>query len=216
MKLRKNNYNNSHAPEAFHCSSTFSKIFPRSISGVLYVWEPLEDESWKLLIARTKRECNNKSIEISYQYMTVRYILRTQGLHHWCFLMNFANCSVQLCCTIPGEGCFRNRKRKNNIALVKLCPTSLKLRKQKDQNNWSYYHLNPIQNGAFSGLLPDKGQKALPSLKSVSYTLPEGDPKTYINQVTHQLISADISISSTEIGNFCYIKKYRYTSHFNI
>ena len=33
--------------------------------------------------------------------------------------------------------------------------------------------------------------------------------------MTHPLSSADISIYSLEISNFCYIKKYRYKLHFN-
>ena len=37
----------------------------------------------------------------------------------------------------------------------------------------------------------------------------------YINYVTHHLSSADISIFSLEISNFCYFKKYRYRLHFN-
>ena len=35
-----------------------------------------------------------------------------------------------------------------------------------------------------------------------------------MNHVTHLLSSADISIFSTEISKFCYIKKYRYRLHF--
>ena len=37
----------------------------------------------------------------------------------------------------------------------------------------------------------------------------------YINQVTHSLISTDVSIYLLEISNFCYIKKYRYRLHFD-
>ena len=48
-----------------------------------------------------------------------------------------------------------------------------------------------------------------------SYTLPKENPKKYINHVTYCLSSADISIFSTEISNFCYIKKYGYRLHFN-
>ena len=33
----------------------------------------------------------------------------------------------------------------------------------------------------------------------------------YINHVTHPLSSAGINIFPSEISNFCYIKKYRYT-----
>ena len=36
-----------------------------------------------------------------------------------------------------------------------------------------------------------------------------------MNQVTHPLSSADISISSPEINKFSYIKKYRYRLPFN-
>ena len=35
-----------------------------------------------------------------------------------------------------------------------------------------------------------------------------------MNHVTRPLSSADISISSSEISKFCYIKKYRYRLHF--
>ena len=34
--------------------------------------------------------------------------------------------------------------------------------------------------------------------------------------MTHTLSSADISILSLGISNFCYINKYRYRLHFNI
>ena len=37
-----------------------------------------------------------------------------------------------------------------------------------------------------------------------------------MNNVTHTLNSADISIFSVEISKFCYIKKYRYRLHFDI
>ena len=43
-----------------------------------------------------------------------------------------------------------------------------------------------------------------------SYTLPKESPKKYMNHVAHLLSFADISIFSTEISKFCYIKKYRY------
>ena len=47
-----------------------------------------------------------------------------------------------------------------------------------------------------------------------TYTISKEDPK-YINHVTHPLISADISIFSPEISNFCYTKKEKYIFHFN-
>ena len=40
-------------------------------------------------------------------------------------------------------------------------------------------------------------------------------PRKHIYQLTHSLSSADISIFSPEISNFCYIKKYSYRLHFN-
>ena len=36
-----------------------------------------------------------------------------------------------------------------------------------------------------------------------------------MNNVTHLLTSANISIFSTEISKFCYIKNYRYGLHFS-
>ena len=76
------------------------------------------------------------------------------------------------------------------------------------------------------------GAKRPPSVKSVhikiklhisynhenwhNYTLPcVKKIKKYINHLTHPLVSADMGIFSAEIGNFCYIKKYRYRLHFN-
>ena len=46
-----------------------------------------------------------------------------------------------------------------------------------------------------------------------SYILPKEDPKIY--QSRNTLSSADISIFSSEISKFCYIKKYRYRLHFD-
>ena len=39
--------------------------------------------------------------------------------------------------------------------------------------------------------------------------------KKDISHVSHNWSSAEISIFSPEISNFCYIKKYRYKLHFN-
>ena len=39
--------------------------------------------------------------------------------------------------------------------------------------------------------------------------------KIYTNDVTHLLSSADISIFSSKISKFCYLKKYRYRLHFD-
>ena len=86
--------------------------------------------------------------------------------------------------------------------------------------------LNPIEDGAFSGLFRDgwggaEGGKKAPPLHIShndetwrSYTLPKRFKK-YINHVTRTLNSAEISIFSPEISNFFCIKKYRYRLHFN-
>ena len=39
--------------------------------------------------------------------------------------------------------------------------------------------------------------------------------KNYMNHVTHPLSSVDISIFLTELGKFCYMKKYRCRFHLN-
>ena len=74
---------------------------------------------------------------------------------------------------------------------------------------------------AFSGVLTDRRLKRPPSLKPVtlilqwwtwhSYTLPTEDPKNI-----QSLSSADITIFSLEISNFCYIKTYKCRLHFNV
>ena len=76
--------------------------------------------------------------------------------------------------------------------------------------------------GAAQGM--GRGQKCLPSLKSVTHILqwrnlaqlylPEEVPKKYMNHVTHLLIFADISIFTAETKKFCYIEKYIYRLHF--
>ena len=81
-------------------------------------------------------------------------------------------------------------------------------------------HINPIQDGPFRGCLKDAGVKKAPhpyNLSRISYNdetwhnylLPKEDSKKHINHVTHPLSSADISIFSPEISNFCYIKIYK-------
>ena len=39
--------------------------------------------------------------------------------------------------------------------------------------------------------------------------------KIYESRDTHHLTSADISICTSEINKFCYIKKFRYRLHFS-
>ena len=69
-------------------------------------------------------------------------------------------------------------------------------------------------------------QKDPPHLLKICYTYPTMKKlgtvmlylrkiQKYINQVTHSLISTDVSIYLLEISNFCYIKKYRYRLHFD-
>ena len=119
-----------------------------------------------------------------------------------------------------------NRTKKRNsgkcltVYLLKLCSIQF------------YFRINPIQDRYFWGCSQMGGAKRPPSVKSVhikiklhisynhenwhNYTLPcLKKIKKYINHLTHPLVSADMGIFSAEIGNFCYIKKYRYRLHFN-
>ena len=70
-----------------------------------------------------------------------------------------------------------------------------------------------------------EGNKKAPSLKSVTYILQLWDLvvipylksiQKYINHVIHFLTPANISIFSTEISNFSFIKKYSYRLCFHI
>ena len=80
--------------------------------------------------------------------------------------------------------------------------------------------------GATYGWGEEGRAKSPPSLKSVTHIMPwwnlaqlylsKRRSKKHITHVILLLSSAKISISSTEISNFCYIKKYRYRLHFNI
>ena len=89
---------------------------------------------------------------------------------------------------------------------------------------------DPIQGGLFRGCSRwVRGAKnAPPSLPPLhlshisnddeiwhNYNLPKEDKKIYMNHVTHLLSSAGISIFSSEITIFCYIKKYRHRFHFH-
>ena len=71
--------------------------------------------------------------------------------------------------------------------------------------------INPIQDGTFRGC----SRISCNDETWHSYTLLKEDAKKYINHVTQPISSADISILSPEISNFCYIKKYGYKLHFN-
>ena len=83
-----------------------------------------------------------------------------------------------------------------------------------------FWRINPIQDGLFRGC-----SRAPPSLKSVTHILQWWNlanlcltqrwSKKYMNRVTLPLISADITIFSSEISKFCYIKKYRYKLYFD-
>ena len=91
---------------------------------------------------------------------------------------------------------------------------------QKTQFKPSY----PYSGWAFFGLLKDGwGQKRPLSLKSVTHILQwwnlaqlyhtQRRSKKFMNHVRHPLNSAGISIFSSEIRKFCYIKKQRYRLH---
>ena len=78
-------------------------------------------------------------------------------------------------------------------------------------------NINPIQDGPFQGC-SQMGRKG-----SVTHNLQWWNlavipylkkTQKYINHVIHSLSSADISIFSLEMSNFCYIKK-RYRLRFN-
>ena len=78
----------------------------------------------------------------------------------------------------------------------------------------TYLLLNPIQDGHFRGCSRIGGQKGLKSVTHIlqwwnlaQLYLTSRRSKKYKNHVTHTLTSADISIFSSEISNFCYIKK---------
>ena len=83
----------------------------------------------------------------------------------------------------------------------------------------------PYSGWAFSGLLVDGVVEKAPSIKSVTHILQwwnlaelylsQRRFKKYMNHVTNSLRSADISIFSPEISKFCYIKKFKYTLHFD-
>ena len=83
----------------------------------------------------------------------------------------------------------------------------------------------PIQDGLFPGCSWMGWWKRPPSIKSVTHILQwwnlaelylsQRRFKKYMNHVTNSLRSADISIFSPEISKFCYIKKFKYTLHFD-
>ena len=89
-------------------------------------------------------------------------------------------------------------------------------------------NLNSIQDESFRGCtwMDDRWQgRRTQLLKSVTnilqcwnlaqscFTLRRS--KRHINHATHSMHSADISIFSPKISNFCYIKKNDYRLHFN-
>ena len=89
------------------------------------------------------------------------------------------------------------------------------------------FHLSSFQNGSFWGCsrIGGRGGAKRPHfLKSVTYatmiklgTVVHYVKKIqkYINHMTYPITSADISIFSREISNFCYVKNYRHRLHFN-
>ena len=107
--------------------------------------------------------------------------------------------------------------------------TEIRIRKNKD--------IKPIQEGLFEGCSRMGGQsKKKPPLPKISRTYPtmmkldkvisylkkisKKNIYIYIYHVTHHFSSADLSIFSQEISNFCYIKKrwrrFRFNSKFLI
>ena len=86
---------------------------------------------------------------------------------------------------------------------------------------------NPIQDGLFRDCsrLGGSQKGGGGSLKSVTHILQwwnlaqiyltQRRSKAHMNHVTHHLSSADISLFSTEITKFCFIKKYTYRLYFD-
>ena len=84
------------------------------------------------------------------------------------------------------------------------------------------FYFNPIQDGSFRGCSRMEGAKRPLFLKYVTYILkglcivvPYLKKIKNIYITWHPMSSADISIFSLKISNFCYVKKYRYRSHFD-
>ena len=114
--------------------------------------------------------------------------------------------------------------KKTNIVILRIGGNIYLKLKSLIRNCWSYYTVNPIQDGLFRGWSRmwgcGGGAKRPPSLKSATHILQwwnlaqfyltQRRSKKYMNHVTHLLSSADISIFSPEISKICYIKKCRY------
>ena len=87
--------------------------------------------------------------------------------------------------------------------------------------------LTPFRMGLFGDAYRFRGAKRpLPPLPRICQTYPRmlklgtvvsylKKIEKYINHLAHRMSSADISISSLEINNFCYIMKYKYRLHLN-
>ena len=84
----------------------------------------------------------------------------------------------------------------------------------------------PLFRWAFSGLFTDGGGSKKAPLPKICHTYPTmmklgtvisylKKIQKYMNHVTHHLRFADISIFSTDVSKFCYIKKYIYRLHFD-
>ena len=73
---------------------------------------------------------------------------------------------------------------------------------------------NPIQDGLLAHL--PKIRHTYPTMMKLGTVIPYlRKIQKCINHVTHPLSSADISIFSSEINKFCYIKKYIYRLEFD-
>ena len=88
------------------------------------------------------------------------------------------------------------------------------------------FHLSCFQNGSFWGCwrMWEGVKKApFPKICHIYPTMMKLGTvvhyvkkiQKYINHMTYPITSADISIFSREISNFCYVKNYRHRLHFN-
>ena len=89
-----------------------------------------------------------------------------------------------------------------------------------------HYRFNLFRTGLFAAVYGWWGclKGSLPKICRIYPTMMKFDTvvsylnkihKIYMNQMTHPLSSADVRIFSSEIRTFCYMKKYRYRSHFD-
>ena len=90
---------------------------------------------------------------------------------------------------------------------------------------YSFCHILTLFRMGLLGAAHEWVDKKGPFLKAITYVLQWWNlvvipylkkiKKIYINHVIQPLSSVDNSIFSSEVNNFCYIKKCRYRLHFN-